>query len=201
MITFHGAIYLMHRTEGKIYERTKTAATFSGLLMLVGFTLAGVWLWMGIDGYVITSEVNTSALPNPLDKEVARQPGAWLANYSAYPWMIAAPVLAYVGALLGIMLARAGRTLCAFVTSSLSITGIIGTAGVSMFPFVMPSSSNMTSSLTVWDSVSSHLTLTVMFWSVVIFLPLIVVYTGWAYKVMAGKVTEAYIRENDHSAY
>jgi cytochrome d ubiquinol oxidase subunit II len=201
MITFHGAIYLMHRTEGAIYNRTKTAATLSGLLMLVGFTLAGVWLWMGIDGYVITSEINTSALPNPLDKEVARQPGAWLVNYSTYPWMIAAPVLAYVGALLAIMLARSGRTLMAFITSSLAITGIIGTAGVSMFPFVMPSSSNMASSLTVWDSVSSHLTLTVMFWAVVIFLPLIVIYTGWAYKVMAGKVTEAYIRENDHPAY
>lgn len=201
MITFHGGVYLMHRTEGAIYERAKTAVTLMGLLMLVCFTLAGVWLWMGIDGYVITSQVNPSALPNPLDKEVAHVPGAWLANYSTYPWMIAAPVLAYIGALIGIVLARAGRTLLAFVFSSLAITGIIGTVGVSMFPFVMPSSTHPQSSLTVWDSTSSHLTLAVMFWAVVIFLPLIIIYTGWAYKVMAGKVTAAYIRENDHSAY
>jgi cytochrome d ubiquinol oxidase subunit II len=201
MITFHGGVYLMHRTEGEIYARARTAVTLMGLLMVVCFTLAGVWLWMGIDGYVITSQVNPSALPNPLDKEVAHAPGAWLANYSTYPWMIAAPVLAYVGALLGVVLARAGRTLLAFVFSSLAITGVIGTAGVSMFPFVMPSSTHPQSSLTVWDSTSSHLTLAVMFWAVVIFLPLIIIYTGWAYKVMAGKVTAAYIRENDHSAY
>ncbi|MEJ2117490.1 MAG: cytochrome d ubiquinol oxidase subunit II [Alphaproteobacteria bacterium] len=201
MITFHGAIYLMHRTEGEVYLRARAAATIMGLLMLVGFTLAGVWLWMGIEGYVITSQVNPSALPNPLDKEVARQTGAWLSNYGTYPWMLAAPVLAYAGALVAMLLLRVGRTLTAFVFSSLAITGIIGTAGVSMFPFVMPSSTDMKSSLTVWDSVSSHLTLTVMLWAVVIFMPLIIIYTSWAYKVMAGKVTAAYIRENDHSAY
>ena len=33
--------------------------------------------------------------------------------------------------------------------------GIIGTAGVSLFPFIMPSSTDPRSSLTVWDSVSS----------------------------------------------
>jgi cytochrome bd ubiquinol oxidase subunit II len=201
MITFHGAVYLMHRTEDCIYARARTAATLAGLAMLAAFTAAGVWLWMGIDGYAITSQVDPSALPNPLDKEVVRKAGAWLANYGAHPWMIAAPVLAYVGGLLALILARAGYTLSAFVASSLAITGIIGTAGVSMFPFVMPSSTDLKSSLTVWDSTSSHLTLAIMFWAALIFVPIILTYTAWAYKVMAGKVTEAYIRENDHSAY
>ena len=115
--------------------------------------------------------------------------------------MIAAPVLAYAGALLAMALAAAGRTLMAFVASSLAITGVIGTAGVSMFPFVMPSSTDLKSSLTVWDSISSHLTLGIMFWATLIFMPLIILYTAWAYKVMSGKVTAAYIRENSHSAY
>lgn len=156
---------------------------------------------MGIDGYAIASKIDPSALPNPLDKEVVRKAGAWLANYSLHPWMMAAPVLAYAGGLLALVLARAGLTLGAFAASSLAITGIIGTAGVSMFPFVMPSSTDLKSSLTVWDSVSSHLTLAIMFWAALIFVPIIIVYTAWAYKVMAGKVTEAYIRENSHSAY
>jgi cytochrome bd ubiquinol oxidase subunit II len=201
MITFHGAVYLMHRTEDRIYARARTAATLAGLAMLAAFTAAGVWLWMGIDGYAITSQIDPSALPNPLDKEVVRKAGAWLANYGAHPWMIAAPVLAYVGGLLALILARTGYTLSAFVASSLAITGIIGTAGVSMFPFVMPSSTDLKSSLTVWDSTSSHLTLAIMFWAALIFVPIILTYTAWAYNVMAGKVTEAYIRENDHSAY
>lgn len=70
-----------------------------------------------------------------------------------------------------------------------------------MFPFVMPSSSDLNSSLTVWDSVSSHLTLSIMFWATLIFMPLIVFYTSWAYNVMAGKVTAGYVKENEHSAY
>ena len=201
MITFHGAIYLMHRTEGDIYRRTERAMLIFGSLLLLTFSLAGLWLWLGIDGYVISSALDPAALPNPLAKTVIRQPGAWLANYGKYPATIALPVLAYLGALLAMLLAVKGRTLAAFVASSLAIIGIIGTAGVSLFPFVMPSSTDLRSSLTVWDSVSSQLTLSIMLWATVIFMPLIIVYTSWAYKVMSGKVTAAYIRENEHAAY
>jgi cytochrome d ubiquinol oxidase subunit II len=169
--------------------------------MLAGFTAAWVWLWAAIPGYVITSAVDPSALPNPHAKTVVQEQGAWLANYGRHTCMIAAPVLAYAGALLALLLARGGRTLLAFIASSLAITGVIGTVGVSMFPFIMPSSTDPKSSLTVWDSTSSHLTLSIMFWATVIFMPLIIVYTAWAYNVMSGKVTAAYIRENSHSAY
>ena len=201
MITFHGAIYLMHRTEGDIYRRTQRAMLIFGSLLLLTFSVAGLWLWLGIDGYVISSALDPAALPNPLAKTVIRQPGAWLANYGKYPATIALPVLAYLGALLAMLLAVKGRTLAAFVASSLAIIGIIGTAGVSLFPFVMPSSTDLRSSLTVWDSVSSQLTLSIMLWATVIFMPLIIAYTSWAYKVMSGKVTAAYIRENEHAAY
>ena len=201
MITFHGAIYLMHRTEDAVYARARIAVFVGGTVMLAGFTAAGFWLWSSIPGYAISSAVDPSALPNPLSKTVVRETGAWLANYGRHPWMIAAPVLAYAGALLAMALAGGGRTLLAFVASSLAITGVIGTAGMSMFPFVMPSSTNLNSSLTVWDSVSSHLTLGIMFWATVIFMPLIILYTAWAYSVMSGKVTAEYVRENSHSAY
>jgi cytochrome d ubiquinol oxidase subunit II len=98
-------------------------------------------------------------------------------------------------------LVLAQRTLSAFVASALAIVGVIGTAGAAMFPFVMPSSSQPNASLTVWDSVSSHLTLGLMFWATLIFMPLIVFYTSWAYRVMRGKVTLAHIRANEHTAY
>lgn len=201
MITFHGAVYLMHRTEGDVYRRSHNAMLIFGALLLAGFSAAGIWLWQGIDGYAIASAVDPAALPNPLAKTVVRQPGAWLANYSLYPSSVALPVLAGAGTLLAMLLATQGRTLLAFVFSSTAIVGVIGTAGMSLFPFVMPSSTDPGSSLTVWDSVSSHLTLSIMLWATLIFMPIIVIYTGWAYKVMAGKVTAAYIRENEHAAY
>ncbi|MCB1910254.1 MAG: cytochrome d ubiquinol oxidase subunit II [Rhodocyclaceae bacterium] len=200
MITFHGAIYLMHRTEGEIQRRSRNAALFFGLLMLAGFSAAGVWLqW--IPGYAIASAIDPSALPDPLAKEVVREAGAWMSNYRSMPATMALPALAYLGAIAALLLAFRGRTLAAFVASSLAIVGVIGTAGMSMFPFVMPSSTDPRSSLTVWDSVSSHLTLSIMFFATLIFMPIIIAYTSWAYSVMAGKVTAAYVRENSHSAY
>lgn len=200
MITLQGATYLAHRTEGVIQARTVKAGVGAALVMVVGFIAAGFWL-QGIEGYRITSVVDTAALPDPLAKTVVREAGAWMANYQAMPALWALPALGVVGALLAAMLLRARATLSAFVASSLAVVGVIGTAGVSMFPFVMPSSTHLASSLTVWDSVSSHLTLSIMFWATLIFMPLILTYTSWAYRVMRGKVTEAYIRENDHAAY
>jgi cytochrome bd ubiquinol oxidase subunit II len=201
MISFHGAIYLMHRTEGDVQRRSWFAARLFGALLLFAFSAAGLWLWRGIDGYAIVSTVDPAALPDPLAKEVVRSTGAWFANYARYPASTALPAIAYLGVAAALWLAGRGRTLLAFVASSLVVVGVIGTAGVSLFPFIMPSSSDPRSSLTVWDSVSSHLTLDIMLWATVIFMPIIIAYTSWAYKVMAGKVTADYIRENEHAAY
>jgi cytochrome d ubiquinol oxidase subunit II len=78
---------------------------------------------------------------------------------------------------------------------------VIGTAGEAMFPFLMPSSTMPNASLTVWDSVSTRATLEVMFWTTLIFMPLILFYTGWAYRVMRGKVTGRQIEAAERTAY
>ena len=78
---------------------------------------------------------------------------------------------------------------------------VILTAGMALFPFVMPSSLAPNSSLTVWDAVASHKSLGIMFWVVVVMLPIILFYTGWVYRVMRGKVDEAHIRDNEHTVY
>jgi len=201
MITFHGAIYLAHRTQGEIQWRALRAAGFFGGLLVLAFAAAGVWLWMAIPGYVIQSAVDAAALPDPLAKTVVREAGAWFANYRRYPATLALPVLGFAGVIAAQALARSGRTMAAFWASSLAIVGVIGTAGAALFPFIMPSSIDPDSSLTVWDSVSSRLTLNIMLWATLIFMPTIIVYTSWAYRVMGGKVTAAYVRENSHSAY
>jgi cytochrome d ubiquinol oxidase subunit II len=88
-----------------------------------------------------------------------------------------------------------------FVTSGLGIASVIGTMGVTLFPFLLPSSSHPGSSLTVWDASSSHRTLGIMLIAVTIFLPIVVVYTSWVYHVMRGPVTSAYIETNHESTY
>jgi cytochrome d ubiquinol oxidase subunit II len=201
MITFHGANYLMIRTEGVVYERARRAALIFGVLLLVTFSLAGVWVMSSIKGYVITSGALPEAASNPLAKTVAVEAGAWMRNYGTYPLTMLLPGACYFGAVLGILFAWSKRPVLAFVGSSVAALGVIGTAGAAMFPFILPSSSNPQSSLTVWDATSSHLTLGLMLGATLIFMPLIVLYTSWAYKVMSGKVTAEYIEANDRSTY
>jgi cytochrome d ubiquinol oxidase subunit II len=109
--------------------------------------------------------------------------------------------VAFIALAAGILFARLNKAGLAFWSSSTACAGIIGTAGVSMFPFIMPSSTDPRSSLTAYDAVSSHLTLGLMLGATVIFIPLIVIYTSWAYKVMWGKVTTEFISTNDKSVY
>ena len=198
MITMHGATYLVHRTEGAIQQRAMRWALGAAAVTALAFIAAGIWLRAGgIQGFMLASAVDPAAAPDPLAKVVVRDANAWWANYARQPLLWLLPSLGVAGALL--VMAR--RTLAAFVASSLSIVGVIGTAGATMFPFVMPSSSMPNASLTVWDSVSSHLTLGLMFWATLILMPLIILYTGWAYRVMRGKVTADYVRKNEHGAY
>ena len=200
MITMHGGTYLAHRTEGIIQKRAIQAVKGAAVVMVLAFVAAGVWL-QAIDGYRITSVVNLSGVSDPLAKTVVREAGAWMANYGHQPLIWLLPALGVLGAAAAAVLLVRGRTLCAFVASSFALLGVIGTAGASMFPFVMPSSSMPSASLTVWDSVSSHMTLNIMFWVTLIFMPLIVFYTSWAYSVMSGKVTAAYVQEHENAAY
>src|SRR5881392_4460584 len=89
---------------------------------------------------------------------------------------------------------RITPTTATVLASTVAVVGVILTAGFSMFPFVMPSSSVPNSSLTAWDSVSSWRTLQIMFWVTVFFLPLIALYTSWAYAKLRGKITLETIR-------
>jgi cytochrome d ubiquinol oxidase subunit II len=200
MITMQGGTYLAHRTEGSVQIRAKRGAIGAAIVMIVAFIGAGVWL-QSIAGYSITSVIDPNSLSDPLNKTVLRHAGAWMENYHRQPGLWLLPAIGILGAGLAAFLVSIGRTILAFIASSLAIVGVIGTAGASMFPFLMPSSSMPNASLTAWDSVSSHLTLGIMFWATLIFMPLIVLYTSWAYRVMRGKVTAAQIIANEHSAY
>ena len=201
MLVMHGAIYLQMRTEGTIYKRAVLAAQIAAVIMLAGFAVAGVWVAYGIEGYRIISMPPANDVIVPAAKQVIKESGAWLDNYTTYPWMLFAPLLAFLGATFTVFLSRSGKPGTAFFTSGATITGIILTAGLSMFPFVMPSSSDPNSSLTAWDAVSSHGTLQVMFWVVLVFLPIVVAYTAWVYGILRGKITTQTIRDGNHTLY
>jgi cytochrome d ubiquinol oxidase subunit II len=201
MLATHGAIYLTLKTDGAVQARARAFVTIGALATIALFALAGLWVWRGIDGYAITSAVVSDGPSNPLLKTVVRQPGQWLANYTARQWTMAAPVLGFVGPLLALLLTLARWRGLAFIASAIGIVGIIATAGVSMFPFLMPSSIAPAVSLTVWDASSSHRTLFVMLLATLIFLPIVMVYTGIVYRVLRGAVTPNQVESNSANLY
>ena len=201
MLAGHGAIYLTLKTDGVVHARAHGAALILALATIVLFALAGLWVAWSVDGYVITSPIAADGPSNPLLKTVTRQPGQWFANYRAHSWMIAAPVLGLLGPLLALLLTSARRSGLAFIASALGIFGIIATAGVSMFPFLMPSSIAPAASLTVWDASSSRLTLFVMLLATLIFLPIVLIYTSIVFRALRGVVTASHVEKNSAHLY
>jgi cytochrome d ubiquinol oxidase subunit II len=201
MLVMHGAAWLILKSEGPVAERARRWGSIAAIVTIALFALGGVWLWLGIDGYRIASEVTTTGASNPLRKTVEQAPGVWFENYGAHAWMTIAPALGFLGAAGGYAFMRARREIPALLSTSISILGIISTVGLSMFPFILPSSLDPRSSLTVWDASSSHLTLFIMLVVTVVFVPIIVAYTAWVYRVLWGKVDEKGIREGNGHAY
>ena len=201
MLVNHGAVYLANKTDGALQERAVRIAGIGPLVTMALFVLAGLWVAFGLQGYVVTAGGAWDGPSNPFTKTVEMRTGAWLINYGAHPWMILAPVLGLAGAFLTTRLIRSQRPLWAFVSSGTSIFGIVATAGVSMFPFLMPSSNHPSQSLTVFDASSSHDTLMIMLISTIIFMPIIIFYTSWVFRMMRGTVSSKYIEDNSHSVY
>ena len=201
MLMMQGAVFLQLKTDGDLLVRARRATQVTALVTLLGFLVAGAWLAAGIDGYAITSTLDGGAVMTPLDKAVTTGPGLWLANYEHYPITVLAPVLASLALLMTMLLTKLQRAGLAFVTSSIALTGIICTAGFSLFPFIMPSSIDPVFSLTVWDVVSSEKTLGIMFVVALIFVPIVLAYTIWSYYKMWGVIRHEDIEANQVGMY
>jgi cytochrome d ubiquinol oxidase subunit II len=201
MLTVHGASYLALKASGPVVERAVRAARLAAPVTILLFVLAGVWVAFSIDGYAVTSQLAHDGPSNPLLKLVTRQAGAWLNNYQTYPWTMASPVIAILALAVTPPLLVIRRAGAAFITGGAGIAAVIATAGLSIFPFMLPSSLEPRASLTVWDASSSHLTLKIMLFATVVLLPLVLLYTAWVYRVLRGPVTAAYVEGNSHSIY
>jgi cytochrome d ubiquinol oxidase subunit II len=191
MLVLHGSAWLAMKVErGAVHNRARVYGTGAAIASLVLFALGGLFVARGGMGFELASVADPSGPSNPLRSTTVASSGAWLANYAAHPWMLVAPLLGFVGALLALVGIRRKIEPAAFAGSSLSAAGIIATVGLSMFPFILPSSIDAHSSLTVWNASSSQSTLFLMVVVTVVFLPLVLAYTAWAYRVMFGRVSE-----------
>jgi cytochrome d ubiquinol oxidase subunit II len=201
MLITHGAVYLAIKTDGDLARRARTVSRYAALAWVTLFALAGVWIRTSHYGMAIVSGALPGGEPDPLAKTAVAEAGAWLANYGKWPLTILVPAVGLAAPLLVAALSNIRHRLIVFIVSGLGIAGVIGSMGVSLFPFLLPSSSHPGSSLTVWDASSSHRTLGIMLIAVIIFLPIVLAYTSWVYRVMRGPVTSAYIEANRDTSY
>ncbi|MDR6113058.1 MULTISPECIES: cytochrome d ubiquinol oxidase subunit II [unclassified Sphingomonas] len=197
MLVLHGAAWLSIKVEhGPVHDRARTFGTVAAIAAILLFAGGFAFVAWGGMGYHVVGTVDPLGPSNPLHMTTEAAGGAWLDNYAAYPWMTALPILGFAGPMLALIGIRSRRESVAFAGSSLAATGIIATVGCSIFPFILPSSIDAHSSLTVWNASSTQKTLGIMLFVTIVFLPIVLAYTAWAYRVMFGRVTADAVRTN-----
>jgi cytochrome bd ubiquinol oxidase subunit II len=196
MLVMHGAAYAALKTGEPTSVRAAAIGRVAAIIFVVSFLCAGLWI-SAIEGARISSEVDPSGPSNPLAKTVMLARGAWLDNFLAHGVLWLLPVLAVLAALVCARLIMTARSGAAFLASCITQAATILTAGAALFPFLMPSSTHPDQGLTVWDASSSRLTLFVMLLAAMVFLPAVLLYTAWVFRVLRGRTTLEALRQHD----
>ncbi|MFS0714308.1 cytochrome d ubiquinol oxidase subunit II [Microbacterium sp. 2P01SA-2] len=169
----HGVYFVALKTDGDVREQARRLATKSGLLTLVAAAVFLAW--------TVLSAMEAQAPLLPLV-------------------FVTAAVAAVM--LMGAILANArGREGWAFAGGAGTVMFAVLTLWLSLFPNVMPSSTDPAWNLTIENASSTDYTLTIMTWAAVIFLPLVLLYQGWTYWVFRKRVTRARIEEAELVAH
>lgn len=182
LLCMHGGSYLALRTEGALADRARIAAAAAAMALIFLFAVSGLWAGLGIDAYAIVEGASPGAPSDPLAKIVAVVPDGWFHIYIARLGAVFASGCGLIAPLSVVLLLDIRMKLEAFIASCVGVFGVVATCGLTMFPFLLPSSIDPNSSLTVWDSSASHLTLFNMLIAAVVMLPIVIIYTAWAFR-------------------
>jgi cytochrome bd ubiquinol oxidase subunit II len=194
MLVMHGSTYLACKVGEPMSERASRLGRTAATTFIAAFLLAGLWVSIAMNGYSIEGSFGKLSMHPPALQQVFVSQAGWLENYRVYPILWLAPSAALLSALATRTLLGFGRAGAAFVSSALTQAATILTAGFALFPFLMPSSEVPNDGLTVWNASSSERTLRIMLIAVAIFLPLILAYTTWVFRVLKGRVTLEIVR-------
>ncbi|BBO84693.1 cytochrome c oxidase assembly protein [Desulfosarcina ovata subsp. sediminis] len=163
LFVMHGALWLAIRTDGDLAER---AARLAGKL------------WPVLTGVAVVFLVATFIFTSLYD------------NYLATPVLFLVPLVAVAG-LVGIRYFLMQQAFFkAWFSSAATIVACTFFGVIGLFPSLFPSSIDTAFSLTAFNASSSPLTLQIMLIVVVLFIPVVLAYQIWAYKLFSGKVTD-----------
>jgi cytochrome bd ubiquinol oxidase subunit II len=162
LFTMHGALYLTLKTDGDLLLRVRRWSTGAWIVFVVLYALTTI----------------ASLVVSPwLFEGTARTPVCWVL------------CLLLVAATIGIKLfVRKARYFMAFLSSSLVIASAIGLSALGLFPRMVPSSTDLAFSLTIYNASSSEVTLSTMLTIALLGMPLVILYTVFIYRQFKGKV-------------
>lgn len=194
-----GAILQGIHVEGRAYaggwwDWLTPFSILTGVALVAGYGLLGAtWLVMKTTGdlrerayhlswwllFAMLVAIGVVSLATPfLDAEYARRWFAW-PNI-----LLTAPVPIAVAAVTALLLRSLARRqdyppfFLALALFALSYAGL----GISMWPYIVPRS------ITIWQAAAPESSQVFMLVGVAILVPIILIYTGWAYWVFRGKV-------------
>lgn len=163
LFTVHGSLYLTVKTTGDLSRRSQATADR---------------LWPVLLVVAVAFLVATKFATRLYD------------NYLAHPLLLVVPLLA-VAALISVRVLSAGqKPLAAFSASCLTILLVVATGVAGLFPNLIPSSIDPASSLTLYNSSSSPYTLKIMIVVAAIFVPIVIAYKIWIYRIFRAPVRE-----------
>jgi cytochrome d ubiquinol oxidase subunit II len=163
MFLMHGSAYLLRKTEGEVFNLAKRSAYIS----LFGYVAA----------LVLTDFLLVLTAPFLYE------------NYFKYPLFWIAPLMIFTGLILFFRFLTSGKFNKVIIGSTLTTIGTVLTIAFASYPVLMRSTINPEFNLTIWNSASSHITLTVMLVVTVLLMPIVIFYTAYVYRVFKGKVS------------
>ncbi len=117
-------------------------------------------------------------------------------NFLKAPVFLLIPVIAVVSLLLVKVCIAKSSFHKAFLFSCLTIVFVVFTGVTGLFPNLIPSSIDPASNLTIFNSSSSLLTLKIMTVVAGIFVPIVICYKIWVYRLFRGRVSDGDVLEN-----
>lgn len=195
-----GAAMLMIRGEEPIYSRARRYGSKAGLIAALLFCIGGFWInW--IAGFKLVHLDNPAMPANPLHGQIVEQAtGAWLNNYFAHPLLWIIPFVGFISMLCTSLALSKNKPFLGWWLGFASWSGTILTVGSAMFPFLMPSTTAPNQSLTAWNATGSMYGLICMLTVALIFVPIIISYTAWCFRIMNKRVTIKDVIDN-HESY
>lgn len=162
MFATHGALYIALRTRNELREQA------------IGWARTSWFAYINL--FALITIFTMQAYPH------------LIRNYLRVPLLTGIPVLTLVGiiAIFGFLKQR--NLGAAFTVSALTIAGMMGICGSSMYPFMVRSTRVTGTSLTIFNASSSALTLQTMLILAMLVVPIVIGYTYWTYRQFWGKV-------------